>query len=54
MYKNSEWFENSQTIKAEDILVNFNSMKASSGKLNCCTKSYYFDRVINSKEDLAF
>lgn len=34
LYKNSEWFEYSNTIKAEDILLNFNSMKASSGELN--------------------
>ena len=33
--KNSEWFEYSNTIKADDIILNFNSMKASSGKLNC-------------------
>lgn len=33
LYKNSKWFEYSNTIKAEDIL-NFNSMKISSGKLN--------------------
>lgn len=52
--KNSEWFENSHTIKSEDIFVNFNLMKTSSSKLNCYTKSYYFDHVINSKEDLAF
>lgn len=33
MYKNTEWFKYSTTIKAEDTL-NFNSIKASSGKLS--------------------
>lgn len=53
--KNTEWFKYSNTIKVKGIILYFNSMTASSSKLNCSTHSYYLKFLYHSsKEDLAF